>query len=257
MSMLLSLFKVGLAAYIGFGALLFVAQRSLIYFPTPALPHGLDTEEFDNEGHRVSAVVLNPSRSAAILYFGGNAEAVSQNAPDFLELFPNHTVYMVLYRGYGGSEGKPSEVSIYSDALAVFDAIQPRHSGVSVIGRSLGSGVATYLAVERELDKLVLVTPFDSAENVARQQFPIYPIPMLLKDKYDSIGRAAAISVPTLVLVAEDDEVIATVRTDKLIAELNPELTSVRRFPGAGHNTISFAPGYDAQLGEFLRDADS
>ena len=253
--MLLSLVKVTLAVYLGFGALLYVGQRSMIYFPTPEVRHDLDTEEFDNDGYRVSTIVLNPSRPGAILYFGGNAEAVAQNAASFSELFRNHTVYMVHYRGYGGSDGKPSEMAIYSDALAVYDAIRPRHSSISVIGRSLGGGVATYLAAERQLDRLVLVTPFDSAENVARQQFPLFPMRLLLKDRYDSLSRAPGISVPTLVLVAQDDEVIASARTDNLIAALDPALTAVHRFPGAGHNTISFAPGYEAMLEDFLSDA--
>ncbi|NIM63525.1 MAG: hypothetical protein GTO30_18345 [Acidobacteria bacterium] len=169
-------------------------------------------------------------------------------------LFPDHTVYFVHYRGYGGSTGSPSEEGFFLDAVNTYDRVREEHDGVAVIGRSLGSGVAIHLASRREIEKLVLVTPFDSIERVAREAVPFFPVKLLLKDKYRSIGAAPGIEVPTLVLVAENDEVIPRRSSDRLIAAFDASRVRSLVVPGATHNTIGEHRLYVAGLREFIND---
>lgn len=241
-----------LAVYLGLGILLFIMQRSLIYFPTPPLSHHFEEQTLAIDGEQIKLIVVNPGMERALLYFGGNAEAVAWSAPELASTLPEYTLYLLNYRGYGGSSGKPSEAAIYSDALSVWDTVAPRHSSVAIMGRSLGSAVATQVAANRPVKKLVLVTPFDSVLAIAQGQFPIYPIGMLLKDHHDSLARVSSISADTLIMVAEKDEVIAAARSQSLVDAFAPSQLTTNRIDGAGHNTVSDFQAYYHAIKQFL-----
>ncbi len=242
-----------LLIYSGIALYLYVAQRSLLYFPTPPVKHPFIEEFLDIDGESIVVISANPDASKALIYFGGNAEAVAYSIPDFQGL-QDTTLYMVNYRGYGGSSGSPSEAGLYADALAVYDAIAPRHSEVMAMGRSLGTGVATWLSVNRDISKLVLITPYDSVLNVAQRRFPIFPAKIILKDVFDSLSRAQALTVPMLVLAAENDNVIPVRHAENLVTALDSNLTEFHILPGTGHNNISAHPEYSRQLLEFLNN---
>lgn len=246
-----SIFISGMLIYFGLGLYLYIEQRSFIYFPVKSTHAGLNERIFENDRHAIKVAVLNDGKRKAIIYFGGNAENVEYNSESFLALFPEYTVYLVKYRGYGGSTGLPSEEAIYSDAIHIHDSINQTHDEVSLIGRSLGSAVATYVASRREIEKLVLITPFDSMQNLAQSQFPIYPMGILLKDKYDSYGRAKDISAQTLVIAAENDRVIKMSHTRRLIEGFTKEVL-FHVIEEAGHNNISSHPRYHGILGDFF-----
>lgn len=240
--------------YLGFCVFLYTAQRHIMYYPTPEMqvPDATDVR-LESDGETLKIWRLgNADVANAILYFGGNAEDVAANIPQFRSIFPEHIVYLVNYRGYGGSTGSPSETALYRDALAMFDEIQVQHKHISVIGRSLGSGVATYLASVRDIDRLVLVTPFDSIEKVAQKAFPIFPVSLIIKDRFNSVGRVAEIDSPVLVVIAENDEVIPRQRSDALAAAFPESQLSVEIIRDAGHNTIGMLPRYADVLGMFL-----
>jgi len=234
--------------------ILYIFQRNLIYFPTSDIAHGFKSEVFTNEGEKINVITLNENKQKAILYFGGNAEAVIYNANSFLQIFPEHTVYLVNYRGYGGSSGSPSEKGLYEDATYIYDALIKRHSGISVIGRSLGSGIATYLASTRDIDKLVLVTPFDSIQKVAQKRFPIYPMSILLKDKYDSRSNVKNIKARTLVLIAQNDEIIPLLNSQNLIKAFAKEDVTVKTISNSGHNDLSEHKQYYGTLIDFMSE---
>lgn len=240
--------------YGGGCAYLYAAQRAFIYFPTPEVDNPLAEElRLDSGGETLKVWRLGAVTDHAVIYFGGNAEEVSMNTPDFLQHLADFTVYLVNYRGYGGSTGRPVEAGLYADALAVYDFVDDHHGRISSIGRSLGSGVATYLATARNLERLVLVTPYDSIDRLAQASFPIFPVSLMLKDKFDSLGRAESIDVPTLLLVAERDGIIPAKNSQALAAAIDPDLVDVIVIDDATHNTISYAPGYSAALSAFLR----
>ncbi len=229
-------------------------QRKLIYYPQP-LGDAVAARDFvvETGGVVLKGWVVNEEQSNAIIYFGGNAEEVSHNVPVYENLFPNHTIYLVNYRGFGGSSGKPSEAKLYRDALAIYDRIAPDHSSISVIGRSLGSGVATYIAVNRDIEKLVLVTPYDSISQIAKESYPFLPVNWLLRDKFESWRRAPRIKVPVLVLYATADKVVSNARTLNLITHLNPMQRKVVEIDGYNHRTISRSDDYKAELSQFMQ----
>ena len=122
------------------------------------------------------------------------------------------------------------------------------------MGRRLGSSAGTYLASKRPVDKMLLISPFDSIKSVAQNKFPIYPMFLLLKDKYDSIGRVKDISAKTIVLIAENDEVIPKKHSLRLISEFPPEQITVKTISDAGHNDISNKMEYYNHLKDFLNN---
>lgn len=245
------------ACYVGFGVLLFAMQRSFIYFPIDAVPHGYDEVVFENGGEYIQSILLNSGNSNAILYFGGNAEAVAVSASEFETAFSSHSVYLVNYRGYGGSSGKPEEKALYSDALHIFDQLSSSYDSVSVVGRSLGSGVATYVASERVVKKLVLITPFDSIQRVAQKRFPLYPMSILLRDKFNSSERASKINSDVLIISADNDQVIGRVHTENLIEAFINSPPRVKIIEGFGHNDISRHRKYYRIISDFINIEDS
>ncbi|MBX2824963.1 MAG: lysophospholipase [Gammaproteobacteria bacterium] len=252
MKILLSLVGILLVCYCAAAAYLSLNQRSFIYFPSRAVEHPHPVRTFESGGETIEVVELNSGQQQAIIYFGGNAENVVFNAPEFLELFPAHTVYLVNYRGYGGSSGQPTEKSLYRDAETIFDAVNPDHAQLSVIGKSLGSGVASWLASVRNIDRLVLVTPYDSIARLAAARYWMFPVEWLLQDKFDSISRAGEITAPSLIIVAEHDRIIPPSHSMELAAAFPPAQIEVVTIKNTNHNSVTHDPAYHAALGGFF-----
>ena len=244
--------------YFCFCLYLYLFQRSFIYFPTPAIVHSPAEELWlDSDNERIRIWRLHAGKPHAILYFGGNAEDVSLNIQEFSAWFPEEAVYLVNYRGYGGSTGSPGEASLLRDAEAVFDFAKDRHSNVSVIGRSLGAAVAVNLAARRDVARLALITPFDSLARLARDFYPIFPTSVLLKDRYDSLGRAGRIRAPVLVIVAEHDEIIPRESSERLAGAIAESLLTLKIIDGTSHNTVGTSPAYGRTLRAFMTNAVS
>lgn len=235
--------------YLGICALLFFAQRSLLYFPVSGpQPPGAEPLDLPVPGATLRVWTRPVAGADALVYFGGNAEDVGQNFAAFAAALPRHALYLVNYRGYGGSTGTPSESALLADALAVFDHVRARHANVAVAGRSLGSGVAVHLARERPVSRLVLVTPYDSIANVAAGIYPFLPVRWLIRDAYDSARRIKDVRAPTLVVIAERDEVIRRTRTEALLAAMPAGQARVEIVRGATHNDLE----YERLLAAFL-----
>lgn len=242
-----------LAVYLAVCAALFILQRRMLYYPTPAVTTSEAEVIWLKSGDQNLKVWhVRGAGNRALLYFGGNAEDVALNIPRFRQLFPEHSIYLLNYRGYGGSSGSPTENGLFDDSRALYSLAAQSHTEIDVIGRSLGTGVAVYLASNRPVRRLALVTPYDSMTSLASAFYPYLPVPWLLRDRYDSLGRADSLSVQTLILVAEHDEVIPRTRTEALIAALRPENTRVRIIAAAGHNTIGNSPSYEQALTDFF-----
>jgi fermentation-respiration switch protein FrsA (DUF1100 family) len=209
-------------------AALFVGWRlpfedRFVYFPTREIAltpanYGLRYEEVAlvaADGVRLASWALlvdNGSESAPwLIYFHGNGENVSRYLP-----FTRHLVAMGLnvlmlsYRGYGASEGTPSEAGLYRDAEAAYAHLLERGvnpSRIALYGFSLGTGVATYLAANAEVAALVLEAPFTSVPDVARHLYRIVPT-RLLRNRFDSASRIRKVDAPLLVLHARDDRMV-------------------------------------------------
>ncbi len=252
-------------AAIGLMALIYLEQDRLIFFP-PAAPGaspesaGLTIREVDiatGDANSLRGWLARPAgmqheRLPLAIYFGGNAEEVSYMA-GLASRLPGWSLLAVNYRGYGGNSGNPSERALCADALAIYDWAARRPdvdpARIAAIGRSLGSGVAVYLATERPIAALVLVTPYDSLR--AGRHYPFLPVSLLLKHPFDSIGRASRISTPVLVLAAGRDDIIPSEHAQALFARWHgPKIW--REFSGAGHNDIDADSGYYEAIAAFL-----
>jgi uncharacterized protein len=237
-------------------ALLYLLQSRLLYLPTGEVAlHGVRFLRLQHQDASLKIWELHPDAPAALLYFGGNAEDVAASAADFAAALPDRAVYLVNYRGYGGSTGRPSEAALLSDATAVYDWVAAHHDRVAVVGRSLGSGVAVALGAQRPLERLVLITPYDSIASVAADHFSFFPVRWLLRDQYDSLRRIGQVHAPVLALIAERDEVVLRPRSDALIAAIPAGLRHALVIPEATHNDISSFPAYWQSLRNFLAPA--
>lgn len=240
--------------YVAACVLLFFNQRSLLYFPTPESrlsdEPGITVE---SGGESLRVLTRQHDGPDAVIYFGGNAEDVSTSLFRFSTVLPNQSLYFVNYRGYSGSTGTPTESALFADALAVYDRIRDKYRTISVIGRSLGSGVAVYLAANRKVDKLVLVTPYDSIENVAKKSFPIFPVSLILQDRFDSAQMIPNVDAGSLVILAENDQVIPRANSDALIARFPIDQVTVKVIDRTDHNSIGLSQFYFDEVVGFLK----
>lgn len=252
---LLSVLFLLLACYAGICAYLYSRQRTMLYFPQFTRVAAAETDfSLARDGATLRGWTLNPGQPTAILYFGGNAESVQRNRDNFARWFPDSTVYLLAYRGYGASDGAPEERLLFDDALALYDHVRATQPDmpISVIGRSLGTGVASYVASQREVARLALVTPFDSMADVAQAHYPWLPVRMLAKDRYTSDRYLAQYRGPLLIVRAGRDQVIGWARTQGLIDAL-PTPPQVLELPEAGHDSVQEFPAYAQALTRFFR----
>ena len=245
-----------LRIYLLLCGVLFFVQRSLLFHPVPAVGGGA-VVSLDVDGVSLRIATRPHDGPRALLYFGGNAEDVSQTVPELAAAFPDRAIYALHYRGYGGSGGRPSEAALHGDAAAVFDDVAARHPEIDIIGRSLGSALATRLAATKPVRRLVLVTPFDSILAIAGRLFPWLPVRLLLADPFESVRDAPRVSVPTLVITAGRDDVVPVLHTRRLVEAFAPGIVTERLFPDAGHNDISLDTDYLGEMVNFLEIAAS
>lgn len=238
--------------YLALATLLFIFQRSILYLPTPEYAHDFKQITVQNNQVNLEIIVLNEGNENGLIYFGGNAEAVAFNAQEFASKFPNKTIYLVNYRGYGGSTGKPTQAGLLSDATAIYDNFSASHKNLAVMGRSLGSGVAMHLAAHRPVSQVVLITPYDSILAVAKKQYPMFPISLLLKDKYDSMALADKVNAPMLVVAGGKDTLIPLSHSQNLVDEIGQDNAKIVVIEQAGHNNISQFVKYYEHLTSFL-----
>jgi len=250
---------------VGFPLLMYLMQDRLLFFPrrldTAAREAIAKRFSFAREvviqsetGERLQAWHLaGEAGRPLVIYFGGNAEEVSWMIEDARTRAPGLGWLLINYRGYGGSEGSPSEAAISADALRWHDHAANDLGAKEVIafGRSLGSGAAVYLASQRPLKAVVLVTAYDSLVEVAKHHYPFLPVSLMLRHPFDSIGRAPKITAPLLCIAASRDEVIPAVHARRLFdAWGGPKRWLL--LEEAGHNTTDSHPLFWQNVSEFL-----
>lgn len=240
--------------YLGLCASLYVFQDSFLYFPKDrALKGEQNTYLLPSDVGNTVVTTAIRGEEKAVIYFGGNGEDVSLSLNKFKESFPGHSIYLMHYRGYGGSNGSPNEIGIYDDAVNLYEHVKIGHSKIALMGRSLGSGIATRLASEKEVSQLILITPYSSIEDLAAERFWGVPVSLLLKDKYLSWRYAEAVTATTTIFVAGRDQVIPITNTKKLIENFKQGLVKVYEFRNADHNSISESKKYYALLTELTK----
>ena len=238
--------------YLGFCVALYTMQRSFQYFPTPRRLGPTQMAGTFQSGDTLLQLTVRPHAGpGALLYFGGNGEDVSSSVAPLMAAFPDREIVMLHYRGYGGSAGRPTEADIAADAAGLFDKVHAEHPDVIVMGRSLGTGVATRLASVRPVAGLVLVTPYDSLLGIAQRQFWFAPVRWLLVDKYESWRYVPQVKAPVLILAAEHDEIIPLASSEALRARFPAGQVTWVLVPASSHNTIGDTALYVKSLAAF------
>lgn len=260
--MLKSLALTVLFTLAGVSLYMLALQDKMIFHPVVSDSYLLERyrsheRSFQANGYQLQAWEFdNPNASSpyTLFYFGGNAEDVMHNFPDFSKLGVSKAFYFS-YRGYGASEGKPSQKAFYEDALALYDQITGREDiakeSVVVAGRSLGSSVATYLSSQRQVANVILITPFDSIKAVAQAIFPFLPVKWFLRHPFPSDQYAKLNSTNALMMVAEQDEIIGT-KHSKALFEIWQGNKTWQTFLGMGHNDIHLHPEFYSTIREFI-----
>lgn len=254
---------IALLAYGGVVGVLYAAQAWLV-FPGRALPSRpidgpMAPERIEleaDDGVRLHGQLFRAVRGSGdlLIGFGGNAQDAELLGHDLADDFPDVDVAVFHYRGYGPSKGRPSEQTVLADALLIHDRLKERlrPERTFAIGISLGSGVVTYLSKQRALDGIILITPFDSIEAIARENYFWAPVGLLLRHRFPSIDFMADNPTPVAVIAAEKDSVVKPHRTRALIERI-PNLVFHEVVPGADHATISQIPIYEEALAEAYR----
>lgn len=155
------------------------------------------------------------NNSPFVIYFGGN----SDDATRIVLYVKGLEVVAFNYRGFVNSGGKPSEKAIFSDALKIFDAYS-ENTDVIVVGRSLGTGVATYVASKRDVKGLILITPYDSIVSMGKKMYPYFPVETLSNHKFESVKYMQKVQAPVGLIEVENDETIPKYHFDKLKVEV-------------------------------------
>jgi hypothetical protein len=222
------------------GHILFHARR----LPVVHLSDDFSTYSHTVPGGMVRGYVYHPQGEAALqdlfIYFAGRGEDVRATAQALHWLPEGFGFAAVNYRGVADSEGHPSEIASVADAVQFARHLHKAFPRVRlhVVGRSLGTGVAIQLVAHQDqFASLQLVTPYDSILEVAKRRFPLVPLSLLLRNRFNSLAHCKEVAAKTQVLLAERDDVVLPERSQKLIAAW-PTPVCVQTVPGSDHHNI-------------------
>ena len=256
------------AASVGGFLMLGLLVDGLIFQPSPGADMrpsqlglvGEDVFLVTSDGVKIHAFFLeSPGASRALLFLHGNAGNPSHRLPNAAELVRLGTHVLLLdYRGYGLSEGRPSEQGVYADARAgLAHLVETRdipEQRIVLFGRSLGGAVAVDLAQNRPLAGVILESTFTSIASVARGTL-FAPFSPLVRGRFASDRKIGAIRAPLLFFHGDRDGIIPFSEGERLF-QAAPEPKSFETIAGAGHNDTTMVGGraYFQRIGDFLRE---
>lgn len=250
---------IGLGIFIIF---MYVWQRHLIYFPSKEKPQlerfgAQDMTELTlitRDGLRLSSwYKAAHSNHPTIVYLHGNAGHIGYRVPLVRPLMDEGFGLLLLeYRGYGGNPGQPTEQGLYEDGRAAIDFLCDkglRPQDIVLYGESLGTGIATQLALEYDVCALILQSPYTSLATLAKHHYPW----ILVKpwDQFDSMKRITTIHTPLLILHGAQDKIVPVQQALELYHTAN-EPKTLHRFEQQGHNDLWSAPEFTPKVIQFI-----
>ncbi len=244
-------------AYLGALGAVYLARKSLIYpfdatrvTPKTAGLSGFTEQTFQSFDGTDLVIWSRQANSGkpTILYFHGNAGNLAGRAERFDRLARRgYGVVAMAYRGSSGSQGRPDETLITKDAAFLRDQIAKTVKGTLIYyGESLGTGVAIKLATTHPPDALVLEAPYTSITDRAAAQMPIFPVRLILDQRWDSATHIKSVSVPTFVIHGTNDAVIPF-SDGQAIFNASPAATKIlKKMQGAHHHDLWSVEGQTA-----------
>lgn len=222
-------------------AVLYFQQRLFVFpAPHPVIPFPSEKLGFHRlpDGGPVVLYRPGPAEAPTVVYFHGNGEQLADAVP-LADAFGRSGLgfLAIEYPGYGFSPGSPSEDGLYAAADAGLKWLRTQSSGqVVLMGRSLGTGVASEMARRGHGERLVLVAAFTSIPDVAARSFPLLPVRWLVRDRFDTLSKAPSIQLPVLLVHGTADEVVPFDMGEKLARTFPHAELFVR--PRAHHNDV-------------------
>ena len=198
---------------------IFLSQRKLLYHPNEnnyldenKLTHKIEKVFVKSDNRLIGWYHFKDRKYKTLLFFHGNAGNLQNRIYKLNEIAELELNYLIIaYRGFSGNEGKPTEDGLYEDAKSA--KIWLNNNGVKdkdiiLYGESLGTAVAVDLASKHKFAGIILESPFTSMTRLAQKYYPIFPVKIILKDKFDSINKIQKINSPLLVMHGEKDTIV-------------------------------------------------
>ena len=200
---------------------LYFYQRNLLYHPNENNYSG-DKISVDIEKVKIQTAdniellgwyhKKNLKDYKTLVYFHGNAGSL-ENRIHKLNHFQDMNInfLIIAWRGFNGNKGKPSERGLYVDGKSAIDWLIKKgvdEKNLILYGESLGTGIATHLAQNKNYAGVILETPFTSMVDAAKNFYPYIPINLLLKDKFENFKKVKNINTPILVMHGEVDQIV-------------------------------------------------
>ena len=191
-----------------------------------------------------------------VLYFHGNRKNIGWYA-DYASNFTKNgfEVWMVDYPGFGKSTGRLTEQKLYDDAMQLYIMARSKFPADSIIlyGKSLGTGIASWLAARRSCKQLILETPYYSMTSLVQHYIPIYPISTLLKYKLPVYKYLGLVNAPVTIFHGTEDKVIPYSNAHRLTAAMHPKDRFIT-IENAGHNNLNDYPQFHNALDSLLNN---
>ncbi len=207
----------------------------------------------------ISLYLLSTGSEKLLIYFHGNAGNIYHRIPDLLHLQKSgFNIIGVSYRGYGKSEGSPSEAGIYLDGKAVYqyalEELGFSAENIIILGRSIGSTVATNLAQHKNLHGLILVTPLSNGKGQAEAS-GLGLISTFAGDAFDNLTKIDNLNSPLLVIHGTQDRVVPFLMGEAIFSRAKTEKKFIK-IEGASHNDLqsAYSKKYWMPILKFMND---
>ena len=245
---------------------MYFQQPSMIFYPVRSLSAtpadwGLQYEDVElksaDEIRLHGWYIPYAETDRVLLFFHGNAGNMSHRG-ESIEIFHRLglNIFIFDYRGYGQSEGKPSESGIYDDARAAWhyltDTKGIRKENITLFGRSLGGAVAAKLAAEVQPGTLILESTFSSAKEMANTVLPVMSHLVPLRFEFKTVEYIKQVSSPVLIVHSPDDEIIPYRLGEKVFQAANKPKSFLKLQGDHNGGFLMSQPGYEQALGKFL-----
>jgi len=272
--MLWSALQIALLVYLGLAALIYFKQSSLVFLPEmdrgfraspadiglPFTPLRLATADGETlDGWFVPADIQRTVRGL-VIFFHGNAGNMGHRL-DYLRMFHDLGLAMLIidYRGYGRSSGIPSEEGTYLDAAAAWrhatEVLGFAAGRIVLYGESLGGSVAAQLATKNRPGALILASTFTSVPDMGAELYPLLPIRLLARIRYDTRARLPQIACPVMVIHSRNDDIIPFHHGRRLFEAARPPKQFLE-IEGGHNDGFVFGEGHWVkQLDGFLQQA--
>lgn len=247
--------------------LMYLLQGKMIYHPQKSLSYtpedvGLSYDDITfttEDGLSLHGWYIPADSNITVLYFHGNAGNISGRLQTIQLLHDlGVNVFIFDYRGYGKSDGRPSEEGTYKDARAAWDYLESERNTESdrivIMGRSLGGAVASWLAVQKQsaVTATIIESTFISAADLGADLYPWLPVRSIIKYDYNTIENIKQIESPLFMAHSRDDEIIPYYHGKSLFEAANSPKTFVELQGSHGSGFWETGEKYRRALRQFL-----